>query len=139
MKTSLFIFVAVAAMIGFSGGSGWGSDLKKTQAAPTPEHDIAIEDIYIDLATMHRYVKNPDGTYSQYNRKGEFFQIVSPNLPLLTTRSHVVPVKGDCYLLYVKKQMSAQALPMTLKPANEQPPEGWFLEKALVDLKHTGH
>jgi hypothetical protein len=136
MKPSLFFFVAVSAMIGFSGISAWGSDLEGKQSAQTPGHDIAIEDIYVDLATMHRYVKNPDGTYSQYDRKGEFFQIASPDLPLLTTRSHVVPIKGNCYLLYVKKQMAAQALPMTLKPANESHPEGWFLEKALVDLKN---
>jgi hypothetical protein len=84
---------------------------------------------------MHRYIKNPDGTYSQYDRKGAFVQIVSPDLPLLTTRSHVVPVTGNCYLLYVNRQTTAQDLPMTLKPANESPPEGWFLEKALVDLK----
>jgi hypothetical protein len=47
----------------------------------------------------------------------------------------VVPVTGNCYLLYVNRQTTAQDLPMTLKPANESPPEGWFLEKALVDLK----
>ena len=135
MKTALFFFVAVAAVIGFSGVSARGSDLEGKQPAQAPGHDIAIEDIYVDLATMHRYVKNPDGTYTEYNRKGEFFQIVSPELPLLTTRPHVMPIKGNCYLLYVNKQTTARNLPMTLKPANESAPEGWFLEKALVDLK----
>ncbi|MFO7910976.1 MAG: hypothetical protein R6V15_02325 [Desulfotignum sp.] len=139
MKPSLFFFVVVAAMIGFSGISVWGSDLEGKKSTQTPGHDIAIEDIYIDLATMHRYVKNPDDTYTEYNRRGSFFKIVSPELPLLTTRPHVVPIKGNCYLLYVNKQMAGQALPMTLKTANESHPEGWFLEKALVDLKHTGH
>ena len=135
MKTALFFFIACAAVIGFFAISAWGSDLEGKQPAQASGHDIAIEDIYVDLATMHRYVKNSDGTYSEYNRKGEFFQIVSPELPLLTTRPHVMPIKGNCYLLYVNKQTTARNLPMTLKPANESAPEGWFLEKALVDLK----
>jgi hypothetical protein len=135
MKKSLFLFVAVAAMIGFSGVFTWGADQGEKNSAQASGPDIAMENLYIDLATMHRYVKNPDGTYSQYDRKGELFQIVSPDLPLLTTRSHVVPIKGNCYLLYVNKQTTAQNLPMTLKPANESAPEGWILEKALVDIK----
>jgi hypothetical protein len=139
MKKSLFLFVAVAAMIGFSGVFTWGADQGEKKSAQASGPDIAMENLYIDLATMHRYVKNPDGTYSEYNRRGEFLQIVSPDLPLLTIRSHVVPIKGNCYLLYVNKQTAAQALPMTLKTANESHPEGWILEKALVDLKHTGH
>lgn len=122
-------------MIGFSGVFAWASDLEVKNSAQAPGHEPAIEDIYVDLATMHRYIKNTDGTYSEYNRKGEFFQIVSPDLPLLTTRPHVIPITGNCYLLYVKKQMSPQTLSMTLKPAKESHPEGWFLEKALVDLK----
>jgi hypothetical protein len=135
MKPSLFL-VSVATMIGFSVIIAWGSDLEEKQSAQTSGHDIAIEDIYIDLATMHRYVKNPDGTYSQYNRKGKFLQTVSPDMPILTDRSHVVPIKGDCYLLYVKKQMLTQNAPIILKPAEESHPEGWLLEKALVDIKY---
>jgi hypothetical protein len=135
MKTALLFFVAVAAIIGFSGVFTWGSDLEEKKSAQITGHEFASEEIYVDLATMHRYVKNPDSTYSEYNRRCEFFQIVSPDLPLLTTRPHVVPIKGNCYLLYVKKQATEQNPLMTLKPANESAPEGWFLEKVLVELK----
>ncbi|MEX1298281.1 MAG: hypothetical protein AB1Z38_11780 [Desulfotignum sp.] len=137
MKPSLFL-ISVAAMISFYGVTAWGSDPEEKQSARTSGHDIAIENIYIDLATMHRYVKNPDGTYSEYSRKGEFFQTVSPDMPILTDRPHVVPLRRDCYLLYVKTRMSAQNAPMILKPAEESHPEGWLLEKALVDIKHPG-
>ena len=137
MKPSLF-FVSIAAIISFSGVMAWGSDLEGKQSSQTSGHDMAIEDIYIDLATMHRYIKNPDGTYSEYSRKGKFLQTVSPDMPILTDRSHVVPIKGDCYLLYVKKQMTAQNAPMMLKPAEESHPEGWLLKKALVDIGYPG-
>lgn len=135
MKTVILLFITVTAMIGFSGVSSWGSDPEEKNSTQESANNIATEEIYIDVATMHRYIKNPDGNYSQYNRKGEFFQIVSPDLPLLTTRAHVIPVKKDCYLLYVNKQPSTRDNPMTLKPAEEPHPKGWFLEKALVDLK----
>jgi hypothetical protein len=136
MKKS--VFLSMTAIFFFVAFPAWGTDMEK-KTVQTPGRKIATQNIYVDLVTLHRYIKNPNGTYNQYNRKGDFFQIVSAELPLLTNRSHVIPVKEDCYLLYVKKQLSDKNPLMTLRPAMEFPPEGWFLETVLVDLKYTRH
>jgi hypothetical protein len=113
----------------------WGSDRIKDTGLTVKETGSMAE-AYIDLATMHRYVKNSDGTYSQYTRKGEFFKNVPADLPLLTSRSHVVAVQDHCYFLYVKRELSGEK--RTLLTSMPVPhPEGWLLDKALVDLKHT--
>ncbi len=138
MKKSIIFFVWIVAAVSFSAASVGGTDLKKEKCDPTLQGK-ATEDIYVDLATMHRYIKNPDGTYCEYDRKGKLLKTVSSELPLLTGRPHVTPLTSHCYLLYVKKQKSGPDHPVTVKPAKDPHPEGWFLEKALVDLKYTRH
>ena len=123
-KGILFFLVTVFSLCAFN---AWGSEVEK-QTTP---------DMYIDLVTMHRYVKNNDGNYSEYNRRGEFFKTVPADLPLLTSKNHVIPIKNDCYLLYVKQNMLKNYRKKALKRLSESHPEGWFLEKVLVDARHT--
>jgi hypothetical protein len=123
-KGMIFLLVATFSLYAFA---AWGSDVEKQATA----------DGYVDLVTMHRYIKNSDSSYDEYTRKGKFLKTVPADLPLLLERSHVVPVQNNCYFLYVKKRLSDKDQFMVLKPASETHPEGWVLEKALVDVRHT--
>ncbi len=136
MNKGIVFFVFGMATIYFSAFSAWGADQKEKKCGQTLTQNKATEDIYVDMATMHRYIKNPDGTYCEYDRGGKFLRNVSSELPLLTKRTHVIPVRSHCYLLYVKKPGLDSAHPVTIKPAGEPHPDGWFLEKALVDLTY---
>ncbi|MFO7911658.1 MAG: hypothetical protein R6V15_05805 [Desulfotignum sp.] len=120
----IFFLVAALSLYAFT---AWGSEIKKQASAQG----------YVDLVTMHRYISNSDGTYDEYTRKGEFFKTVSADLPLLSERSHVIPINNNCYLLYVKNRFSKQDKAVVLKSAPESHPEGWLLEKALVDVRHA--
>ena len=123
-KGMIFFLVATLSLYAFT---AWGSEVEKQASAEG----------YVDLVTMHRYIKNSDRTYDEYTRKGEFLKTVPADLPLLLERSHVVPVPKNCYFLYVKKRPLRKDQAMVLKSAPESHPEGWFLEKALVDVRHT--
>ncbi|MFN2358016.1 MAG: hypothetical protein ABR534_09785 [Desulfotignum sp.] len=123
-KSMIFFLVATLSLYAFT---AWGNEMGKKATA----------DGYIDLITMHRYIKNSDGLYDEYTRKGAFFKTVPADLPLLVQRDHVVPVENNCYFLYVKKQLSGEDQAMVLKSAPESHPEGWLLEKALVDVRHA--
>jgi len=124
MRKAIIFFLGAALFL--SAFTAWGADMEKQAAA----------DGYIDLVTMHRYIKNSEGLYDEYTRKGAFFKTVSADLPLLQ-RDHVVPVQNNCYFLYVKKRLSGEDQTMVLKSAPESHPDGWLLEKALVDVRHT--
>lgn len=123
-KGIVFFLVAAFSLCALS---AWGNEVQKKATA----------DVYVDLVTMHRYVKNADGNYAEYCRKGTFIKTVPAELPLLTSRSHVKAVPDNCYLLYVKKQSSGTEDKMVLKTLPDPHPEGWFLEKALVDVGHN--
>ncbi|MFO7817718.1 MAG: hypothetical protein R6V39_08585 [Desulfovibrionales bacterium] len=123
-KGIIFFLVAALSLYAFT---AWGAEVKKQVSAEG----------YVDLVTMHCYIKNSDGTYDEYTRKGEFFKTVSADLPLLLERSHVVPINNSCYLLYVKKHLSKPDKTMVLKGAPDSLPKGWLLEKALVDVRHA--
>ena len=122
-KGMIFFLAAALSLYAFT---AWGFEVKKQASAEG----------YVDLVTMHRYIKNSDGTYDEYTRGGEYFKTVSADLPLLLERSHVVPITKNCYLLYVKKGFLKQDKDVLLKSAPESHPEGWLLEKALVDVRH---
>ena len=132
MKKVMVIFWAMTLVL-FT-AAAWGDGLE-TNAADKSNPGIASSDMYVDLATMHRYVKNQNGTYSEYTRKGKFVKTVPADLPLLSSRDHVVPVTDDCYLLYVNRQRADSDDTMVLRPVSSPHPSGWLLEKALVDLK----
>ena len=120
------IFLLVAALFLYA-FTAWGGEMEKQATA----------DGYIDLVTMHRYIKNSDGSYNEYTRRGTFFKTVSPDLPLLLQRDHVKPVQKNCYFLYVKKRLSEKDQAMVIKSAPESHPEGWLLEKAQIGRAHV--
>lgn len=79
MKT-LTTLITAFLILGFA-GNGLAFDKKQT---------IATGATYFDVATGHRYLKNLDGTYTEYTKRGEFFRGSVPNnLPLLTTNKYI--------------------------------------------------
>ncbi len=88
-------------------------------------------DIYYDVATGHKYIKNVDQSYREYSRKGLLFRESVPNtLPLLTSNKNIRKVPGNCYFLYQKSGYPAEGL--TALPSNTQSPVGWKCVKMLV-------
>ena len=88
---------------------------------------------FLDFRTKHLYVKNSDGSFDEFTRKGAFFKNVPADHPLLLTGKSVYPVSEDSYLLYTrKKHLSDQEFLVQSVQASH--PEGWAMENALVKL-----
>lgn len=103
-------------------------------ASPNARHSIrAGAGEYLDRVTGHRYMKNPDGTYTEYNRKGEFFRIVPADQPHLAMNMDVVPITDVCYLLYGRNACNSSGRILALSPG-EAHPEGWYLKNAVVSI-----
>ncbi len=108
---------------------------QKTHNTPGSSSALRLEataDQYFDKITKHRYVKNIDGTYGEYNKKGEYFRTVPADLPHLVKSRYVIPITDACYLLYSKKNHLEPKGCIALR-AGEAHPDGCYLEKALVD------
>ncbi len=93
----------------------------------------ATGDTYFDVATGHRYVKNPDCTYTEYTKKGAFFRSSVPNyLPLLTSNKYIRELRKNCYLLYTRN--INQKTETLVLPPDQEHPIGWAIEKMLVSM-----
>ncbi len=95
---------------------------------------IATGAAYYDTATGHKYVKNPDETYTEFTKKGKLFRESVPNhLALLTTNKYIRDLEESCYLLYgrtVNRQPEIMVLPST-----QEHPEGWKCKKMLITME----
>ena len=110
---------------------------QKTHNTPGSSSALRLEataDQYFDKITKHRYVKNIDGTYGEYNKKGEYFRTVPADMPHLAKSRYVIPITDFCYLLYSKKNHLEPKRCIALR-AGEPHPDGCYLEKALVAVK----
>ncbi len=91
----------------------------------------AAGDIYYDVATGHKYIKNTDHSYKEYSRKGVLLRESVPNtLPLLTSNKYIREVQDNCYFLYQKDGYPADEL--AVLPSHKQSPVGWKRIKMLV-------
>jgi hypothetical protein len=107
-------------------------DCAKGRTAGTAA-DRVCDKRYIDIRTGHLYVKNSEGNYDEFTRKGAFFKTVPADLPLLLKGKSVYPVSNKNYLLYSKKRHLPNSRVKVLS-AMAPHPKGWSLETILVDL-----
>ncbi len=74
-----------------------------TVSADSEKECRATSDAYFDTMTGHRYVKNADGTYSEYSKKGRVFRTRVPNtLPLLVSGKYTCKISEGSFLVYEK-------------------------------------
>ncbi|WP_022663704.1 hypothetical protein [Desulfospira joergensenii] len=114
-----------------SSGLGYSSNIS------TVSYDgktlTATGNAYFDTATGHKYTRNPDGTYTEFTRKGKLFRKSVPNdLPLLTTNKYIRDLEESCYLLYVRT-VNRQPRIMVL-PSTQEHPQGWKC-RVLISMK----
>lgn len=81
-----------------------------------------------NVATGHKYIKNPDTTYREFSKKGVLLRDSVPNdLPLITTNKYIRETSMSYYLLYRRNNNGQkESLLLTLNHAH---PEGWLLKK----------
>lgn len=91
---------------------------------------FATGESYFDVATGHRYIKNPDTTYREYTKKGELFRVaVPPDLPLLTTNKYLREIGQNCFVMYEK--LDRNILKKQILPASSRHPKGWRAKAAF--------
>jgi hypothetical protein len=98
------------------------------------ENLIATGAAYYDIATGHKYVKDLNGTYTEYTQKGKVFRKSVPNnLALLTTNKYIRDFGESCYLLY-ERTVNNQTEIMVLR-STQGHPRGWKCKKMLTAMK----
>ncbi len=107
-------------------------DCSKGRASGTAA-DRVCDERYVDIRTGHLYVKNSEGNYDEFTRKGAFFKTVPADLPLLLKGKSVYSVSNKNYLLYSQKGRLPDSRVKVL-PAMAPHPKGWSLETILVGL-----
>ena len=88
---------------------------------------------YFDAATGHKYIKNDDGSYAEYTRKGQYLKTVPSDLPLLTTSRNIHPITEDSYILY-ETTLDGKKAYLSM-PGFDAHPEDYKTCKILVSLK----
>lgn len=98
------------------------------------KHSTVTGNFYFDIATGHKYIKNPGAnTYREYSQKGKLLRDEVPNnLPLLATNKYIREMKRDHYLLYQKVNYQRKEL-MVLSP-DQNHPNGWVCKKLLITM-----
>ncbi len=93
--------------------------------------EVAISDRYYDLATGHQYIKNQDGTYSEYSRKGQLLKATVPKtLPLLVRGKYIRSIDIDSYYLY-QRYKNTESFIMVQPASQPHPMDGWRCIKLL--------
>lgn len=89
---------------------------------------------YYDIATGHKYIKNPGtDTYREYSKRGRLLRSNVPNsLPLLVANKYIREMKQDHYFLYQKENYQKKEL-MVLSP-DQNHPNGWVCKKLLIAI-----
>jgi len=121
-KLTVVIIIAIILGLGthsFAGG--------KKQSAVTGN-------FYYDIATGHKYIKNPGTTtYREYSQKGKLLKDeILNNLPLLANNKYIREMKQDHYLLYQKVNYQRKEF-MVLSPEQKHP-NGWTCKKLLIAM-----
>lgn len=98
----------------------------------------------IDVATGHKYVPNPDGTFTEYSKKGELLRNNVPSdLPLLSSADNIKNVAPDTWILYEKAVGST--IKREIRQASDGHPAGWRCKgvlrhaKALSGISEMGY
>ena len=98
------------------------------------KHSAVTGTFYYDIATGHKYIKNPGtNTYREYSQRGKLLNDeISNNLPLLAANKYIREMKRDHYLLYQKVNYQRKEL-MVLSPEQNHP-NGWVCKKLLITM-----
>jgi hypothetical protein len=120
----LTIIIVITVILGFASHSFAGDK----------KHSTVTGNFYFDIATGHKYIKNPGtNTYREYSQKGKLLRDEVPNnLPLLATNKYIREMKRDHYLLYQKVNYQRKEL-MVLSP-DQNHPNGWVCKKLLITM-----
>ena len=116
----IFIFLGVAAS-----ASGADSSIS-----------VATGEAYFDIVTGHKYIRNDDGSYAEYNKKGALFRSNVPNTqPHLARSDYIVEIIPDSYFVY-EKFTNNKAVQKFL-PTSSEHPKGWMSKKLLVSATES--
>jgi hypothetical protein len=120
--TTIIIIIIITLFLGFASNSFAGDK----------KHSAVTGNFYYDIATGHKYIKNPGtNTYMEYSQRGELLRGgVSNNIPLLVTNKYIREMKRDHYLLYQK--VNYQRKELMVLPADQNHPNGWTCKKLLI-------
>jgi len=89
---------------------------------------------YFDIATGHKYIKNPDTTYSEYSKRGKLLRAAIPNTtPLLVSGKYVHEVTREHYLVYEKNQYNDVS--QKVLPASSRHPDGWQCKQLVSKVQ----
>lgn len=95
---------------------------------------MAVGDAYYDTATHHKYVRNPDDTYTEYSKKGKLLRSNVPNhLPLLTSGRYIYDLKPGDFMVYEKREKGKRR--QQILPATQVHPAGWYAQGSLTAIK----
>jgi hypothetical protein len=95
---------------------------------------VATGSAYYDIATHHKYIKNPNTTYSEYSKKGKLLRKDVPSdLPLLTSGLYVFDLNPGDYIVYEKRQ-SGEIKALVLSAIETHPP-GWYSKDSFSSVR----
>lgn len=95
---------------------------------------IAEGRVYFDIATSHRYIKNSDGTYTEYSKKGVLLNSDVPNTSrLLTSGKYIMDVSAKDYILYEKMDNGMKV--QRLLEATSRHPDGWYCKELYASVQ----
>jgi hypothetical protein len=116
--------IIIALILGFASHSFAGGK----------KHSVVTGNFYFDIATGHKYIKNPGtNTYREYSQRGKLLRDeVSNNIPLLATNKYIREMKRDHYLLYQK--VNYQRKELMVLSADHDHPNGWTCKKLLIAM-----
>jgi hypothetical protein len=116
--------IIIALILGFASHSFAGDK----------KHSAVTGNFYYDIATGHKYIKNPGtNTYREYSQRGQLLRDeVLNNIPLLATNKYIREMERDHYLLYQKVNYQKKEL-MVLSPEQSHP-NGWTCKKLLITM-----
>jgi len=120
MKKMVCLFFLIV-MFGIMSGAHAG-DIKS---------EITVFERYYDMATGHQYIRNQDGTFSEYSRKGRLLKSSVPNtLPLLVRGKHIRSIDENSYIMY--QRYKNNDFSTMVQPASQpHPMNGWRCFKLL--------
>ena len=129
MKRYMMSIIMVFLIAGITWADG---PADQGHSAPNDEA-VATATAYFDTATGHCYVKEQNGQYAEFNRKGKFFRYVSAKQTHLATNADVHPIPKGAYKLYTK-HIDCLKKAYKVLPCHQRHPEGWRVEKLLLSI-----
>ena len=124
MKAILTFFITGILFFSFF-ITAWGSEESRMKGT---------HQAYLDVATGHKYIRNENGTYTEFSSKGRLFRSDVPsNLPLIVSRKTILAIPEDSCLVYEKNEFGS--IEKQILNSSETHPEGYVCKGVLVSLR----